>query len=65
MITTDPAEAVKILAAAALLSIRLGSGQWVHRPATGLDADSGLPRPGESVKVNGRWFHGPQIGGAA
>lgn len=56
---TTPAE---ILTAGALDSVRLPGGRWAHRLAPAPEPSRPL-LPGESAKVNGRWFHAPLTGG--
>lgn len=52
------------LTESAVHSMRLRNGHWLHRATDSADlrAPSFPLAPGESLCVNGRWFHGPQIG---
>lgn len=53
----------RTLTAGAVQSIRL-SGTWIHRAAPRDTQPASFPlATGESVRVAGRWFHGPRIGG--
>lgn len=60
---TDPGAFAQALDTGAVQSMKL-RGTWLHRRPVPRDSmPASIPlAPGESVLVNGRWFHGPQIG---
>lgn len=59
-----PGQFAAALNDSAVHSMRLRNGRWLHRATDGGDlrAPSFPLAAGESVQVNGRWFHGPRIG---